>query len=72
LLEGFEERGEVDLCEIEEVFVSTKREKRAEKSYWSDLEFSAISIGWKGVGPKTEGFWDFLSFLEIEVMRVGE
>ena len=45
LLKGFEERGEVDLCEIEEVFVCTKREKRAEKGDWSDLEFSAISIG---------------------------
>jgi len=47
-LEGFEERREVDLCEIEEVFVCTEREKRAEKNYWSDLEFSAISIGGGG------------------------
>ena len=71
-MKGREERGEVDLCEIEEVFVCTKREKRAQKSDWSDLEFSAISIGKEGVEPKTEGFGDFLSFLEIEVMGVGE
>jgi hypothetical protein len=58
---GVEEGCEIVFCEIEEVAVCCECEERTEEDHWTDLRFS-----------DAEGFWNLLTFLEIEMMCVGE
>ena len=50
----------------------SERENWAEENHWPYLGFSSVNFVSNCELPETEGFGDFLSFLQVEMMCVGE
>ena len=71
-MKWIEEGCEVVFGEIEEIAVSCECQKRTEENHWTDLRFSNFNYWFVGEVPDAERFWDFLAFLEIKMVRVGQ